>query len=24
MKYGIPKAAGDEVRIYLPIEAFRE
>ncbi|HXX86770.1 MAG TPA: YceI family protein [Casimicrobiaceae bacterium] len=24
MKYGIPKAASDEVRIYLPIEAFRE
>jgi polyisoprenoid-binding protein YceI len=24
MKYGIPKAAGDDVRITLPIEAFRE
>jgi len=24
MKYGIPKAAADEVRISLPIEAFRE
>lgn len=24
MKYGIPKAAGDEVRIIIPIEAFRE
>jgi polyisoprenoid-binding protein YceI len=24
MKYGIPKAASDEVRISLPIEAFRE
>jgi polyisoprenoid-binding protein YceI len=24
MKYGIPKAAGDEVKLTLPIEAFRE
>jgi polyisoprenoid-binding protein YceI len=24
MKYGIPKAAGDDVKITLPIEAFRE
>ena len=24
MKYGIPKVAGDDVRINIPIEAFRE
>jgi polyisoprenoid-binding protein YceI len=24
MKYGIPKAVGDEVRITLPVEAYRE
>ncbi|HKE39665.1 MAG TPA: YceI family protein [Casimicrobiaceae bacterium] len=24
MKYGIPKAAADEVKIVLPVEAFRE
>jgi polyisoprenoid-binding protein YceI len=24
MKYGIPKAAADEVRIVLPVEAFRQ
>jgi hypothetical protein len=24
MKYGIPRAAADEVRIVLPVEAFRQ
>ena len=24
MKYGIPKAVGDDVRIILPVEAYRE
>jgi polyisoprenoid-binding protein YceI len=24
MKYGIPKAVGDEVKITLPIEAYKE
>jgi polyisoprenoid-binding protein YceI len=24
MKYGLPKAAGDEVKVTLPVEAFRE
>jgi len=24
MKYGLPRAVGDDVRIVIPIEAYRE